>query len=91
MVEYKLKGEHLSAGLSLVESQVNSSEEITMIANQDYEEYSFVPSHFGDIMSQSDTTNILQGDFSPIERIFLSANGNLQRLLRYTRYVIIGI
>ncbi|KXN75042.1 hypothetical protein CONCODRAFT_33884 [Conidiobolus coronatus NRRL 28638] len=32
-------------------------------------------------MSQSDTTNILQGDFSPIERIFLSANGNLQRLL----------
>ena len=41
-------------------------------------------SHMGDIMSKAKMeTNVnLKGDFSPMERICLTANGNLQRILR---------
>ncbi|KAI8927581.1 hypothetical protein BC831DRAFT_451967 [Entophlyctis helioformis] len=40
-----------------------------------------VPGHFGDIMSSRETTTVLDGGFSPLERIVLTANGNLQRIL----------
>ncbi|KND02189.1 uncharacterized protein SPPG_02677 [Spizellomyces punctatus DAOM BR117] len=40
-----------------------------------------VPRHFGDIMSSRETTLILPTDFSPMERILLTANGNVQRIL----------
>ncbi|TPX69978.1 hypothetical protein SpCBS45565_g02034 [Spizellomyces sp. 'palustris'] len=40
-----------------------------------------VPRHFGDIMSSRETTLILPSDFSPMERILLTANGNVQRVL----------
>jgi chorismate-pyruvate lyase len=47
--------------------------------------------NFGDIMSQTDT--VVAGDFSPIERICLTANGNLQRILSayFNQKVIVNI
>ncbi|KAG0203353.1 hypothetical protein BGX28_004350 [Mortierella sp. GBA30] len=40
-----------------------------------------IPGHFGDIMSKRDTTLVLPEGFSGSERILLTANGNLQRLI----------
>eukprot|EP01117_Protostelium_nocturnum_P018211 TRINITY_DN7574_c0_g1_i1.p1 TRINITY_DN7574_c0_g1~~TRINITY_DN7574_c0_g1_i1.p1 ORF type:complete len:208 (-),score=59.57 TRINITY_DN7574_c0_g1_i1:227-850(-) len=40
-----------------------------------------LPSHFGDIMSSRETTLRLPDQFTPLERIALTANGNLQRIL----------
>ncbi|KAJ3320619.1 hypothetical protein HDV06_005137 [Boothiomyces sp. JEL0866] len=40
-----------------------------------------VPAHLGDIMALTETNTVLSGDFSPLERICLTANGNLQRIL----------
>ncbi|KAG9320242.1 hypothetical protein KVV02_002932 [Mortierella alpina] len=40
-----------------------------------------IPGHFGDIMSKRDTTLVLPDGFSGSERILLTANGNLQRLI----------
>jgi hypothetical protein len=36
---------------------------------------------FGDIMSHRSTMNGVDGDYSPLERIVITANGNLQRIL----------
>jgi hypothetical protein len=42
-----------------------------------------IPSHFGDIMSHTEMCITFPKDleFTPIERIILTANGNLQRIL----------
>ncbi|KAG0028939.1 hypothetical protein BGZ81_004290 [Podila clonocystis] len=40
-----------------------------------------IPGHFGDIMSKRDTTLTLPEGFSGFERMLLTANGNLQRLI----------
>ncbi|KAF9169870.1 hypothetical protein BGX21_003522 [Mortierella sp. AD011] len=40
-----------------------------------------IPGHFGDIMSRRDTSLSLPDGFSGFERILLTANGNLQRLI----------
>ncbi|KAF9898599.1 hypothetical protein BX616_003830 [Lobosporangium transversale] len=40
-----------------------------------------IPGHFGDIMSRRDTTLTLPEGFTGQERIMLTANGNLQRLI----------
>ncbi|KAJ3188851.1 hypothetical protein HDU85_004565 [Gaertneriomyces sp. JEL0708] len=40
-----------------------------------------VPLHFGDIMSSRETTLRLPSMFSPMERVLLTANGNVQRIL----------
>ncbi|KAF9311880.1 hypothetical protein BG003_006866 [Podila horticola] len=40
-----------------------------------------IPGHFGDIMSKRDTTLSLPEGFSGFERMLLTANGNLQRLI----------
>ena len=40
-----------------------------------------IPAHFGDIMSSRETQVTLSGEFSPLERILLTANGNLQRII----------
>ncbi|KAF9348045.1 hypothetical protein BGX26_000498 [Mortierella sp. AD094] len=40
-----------------------------------------IPGHFGDIMSKRDTSLTLPDGFSGFERILLTANGNLQRLI----------
>ncbi|KAI8896388.1 hypothetical protein BC833DRAFT_597694 [Globomyces pollinis-pini] len=40
-----------------------------------------VPSHLGDIMSSTETANTITGNFTPLQRIVLTANGNLQRIL----------
>ncbi|KAJ2159040.1 hypothetical protein GGF46_003332 [Coemansia sp. RSA 552] len=40
------------------------------------------PNHFGDVMSQRETSCMLPGVFTdPVQRIMLMANGNLQRVL----------
>ena len=39
------------------------------------------PDHFGDIMSANETWIQLPEIFSPMERVVLTANGNLQRIL----------
>ncbi|KAJ1999155.1 hypothetical protein GGI04_000396 [Coemansia thaxteri] len=40
------------------------------------------PNHFGDVMSQRETSCMLPGVFrDPVQRIMLMANGNLQRVL----------
>ena len=39
------------------------------------------PNHFGDIMSAQETWIQISGEFSPMERVILTANGNLQRIL----------
>ncbi|KAJ3229951.1 hypothetical protein HDU81_004908 [Chytriomyces hyalinus] len=39
------------------------------------------PAHFGDIMSLRETSISLPKEFSPLERILLTANGNVQRIL----------
>lgn len=41
-----------------------------------------VPNHFGDIMSYRETSISFPIGYSPIQRVLLSANGNLQRVLR---------
>ncbi|KAG0232959.1 hypothetical protein BGW42_007772 [Actinomortierella wolfii] len=41
-----------------------------------------IPGHFGDIMSKRETSLTLPDGFTGFERILLTANGNLQRLLR---------
>ncbi|KAF9355775.1 hypothetical protein BGX34_010259 [Mortierella sp. NVP85] len=40
-----------------------------------------IPGHFGDIMSKRETTLNLPPGFTGFERILLTANGNLQRLI----------
>ncbi|KAG0244596.1 hypothetical protein BGX31_008860 [Mortierella sp. GBA43] len=40
-----------------------------------------IPGHFGDIMSKRETTLSLPAGFTGFERILLTANGNLQRLI----------
>ncbi|KAF9160866.1 hypothetical protein DFQ26_005116 [Actinomortierella ambigua] len=40
-----------------------------------------IPGHYGDIMSKRETSLTLPGGFTGFERILLTANGNLQRLL----------
>ncbi|KAF9976404.1 hypothetical protein BGZ65_007851 [Modicella reniformis] len=40
-----------------------------------------IPGHFGDIMSKRETTLTLPDGFTGLERIILTANGNLQRLI----------
>ncbi|KAJ3064906.1 hypothetical protein HDU98_011686 [Podochytrium sp. JEL0797] len=39
------------------------------------------PAHFGDIMSMRETSVSLPDIFTPLERILLTANGNVQRIL----------
>ncbi|KAJ2994632.1 hypothetical protein HDV02_001460 [Globomyces sp. JEL0801] len=46
-----------------------------------------VPSHLGDIMSSTETANTITGNFTPLQRIVLTANGNLQRILRQVHLV----
>ncbi|KAH6569010.1 hypothetical protein BSLG_002024 [Batrachochytrium salamandrivorans] len=52
-----------------------------------------LPGHLGDIMSYKETTAVLDGDYSPLERIVLTANGNLQRILSsyFNTKVTVGI
>ncbi|KAJ3255995.1 hypothetical protein HK103_005802 [Boothiomyces macroporosus] len=52
-----------------------------------------VPAHLGDIMALTETNTILSGDYSPLERICLTANGNLQRILSsyFNSKVTVGI
>lgn len=45
------------------------------------EEVSYGPDSFGDIMGDAETNTFVLGDFSPMERVVLTANGNLQRIL----------
>ncbi|CAG8591947.1 10471_t:CDS:2 [Funneliformis mosseae] len=40
-----------------------------------------IPNNFGDVMSSRTTTLLLPNEFSGLERICLTANGNLQRIL----------
>ncbi|RIA78805.1 hypothetical protein C1645_842285 [Glomus cerebriforme] len=40
-----------------------------------------IPNNFGDVMSLRTTTLLLPDEFSGLERICLTANGNLQRIL----------
>ncbi|KAG0318442.1 hypothetical protein BGZ99_005686 [Dissophora globulifera] len=40
-----------------------------------------IPGHFGDIMSNRETTLTMPDGFTGIERIMLTGNGNLQRLI----------
>jgi len=42
---------------------------------------SYGPNNFGDIMGGCETTVLVGGSFTPMERIVLSANGNLQRVM----------
>ena len=42
-----------------------------------------VPAHFGDIMACRETAASVVGEFTPLERILLTANGNLQRIIRF--------
>ena len=37
----------------------------------------------GDIMGGCETSVSVIGSFAPMERVVLSANGNLQRIMRY--------
>lgn len=41
-----------------------------------------IPVHFGDIMSSRETSLTFPDGFSGMERIVLTANGNLQRIFR---------
>lgn len=43
------------------------------------------PMWIGDIMGGRETEVFVEGSFSPMERIVLSANGNLQRIMRYVK------
>ncbi|CAG8748493.1 135_t:CDS:2, partial [Cetraspora pellucida] len=40
-----------------------------------------IPNNFGDVMSLRETSTLLPNEFSGLERICLTANGNLQRIL----------
>ncbi|CAG8824543.1 24198_t:CDS:1, partial [Racocetra persica] len=40
-----------------------------------------IPNNFGDVMSLRETNILLPAEFSGLERICLTANGNLQRIL----------
>ncbi|KAI8801360.1 hypothetical protein BJ742DRAFT_837723 [Cladochytrium replicatum] len=40
-----------------------------------------IPNHLGDLFSSRETTTTLPPGFSPLERILLTANGNVQRIL----------
>ncbi|CAI2172866.1 782_t:CDS:2 [Funneliformis geosporum] len=53
----------------------------------------FIPNNFGDVMSSKTTTLLLPNEFSGLERICLTANGNLQRILSswFNKTVIIDI
>jgi hypothetical protein len=42
-----------------------------------------IPNNFGDVMSSRATSLLLPDEFSGLERICLTANGNLQRILRF--------
>ncbi|TPX60690.1 hypothetical protein PhCBS80983_g01651 [Powellomyces hirtus] len=39
------------------------------------------PPHFGDIMSSRETSVLIPEGYTPLERILLTANGNVQRIL----------
>jgi len=42
---------------------------------------SYGPNNFGDIMGDLETHTFVNGAFTPLERVVLTANGNLQRIL----------
>jgi hypothetical protein len=42
------------------------------------------PNHFGDILAPREISTVLPAGFTGLERIVLSANGNLQRIMRFT-------
>jgi hypothetical protein len=46
-----------------------------------------IPNNFGDIMSTRETTLQLPEEFLGLERICLTANGNLQRILRFSPFI----
>jgi hypothetical protein len=46
------------------------------------------PNHFGDILAPREITTVLPAGFTGLERIILSANGNLQRIMRYSELLI---
>ena len=43
----------------------------------------------GDIMGGCETSVSVIGSFAPMERVVLSANGNLQRIMRYCCNVLL--
>jgi hypothetical protein len=42
----------------------------------------------GDTFSDLETHTFVNGDFTPLERVVLTANGNLQRILRWEPVVL---
>jgi len=46
------------------------------------QEVSYGENNFGDITGGLETLVMVGGSFSPMERIVISANGNLQRIMR---------
>ncbi|KAJ3292995.1 Transgelin-3 [Borealophlyctis nickersoniae] len=71
--------EDLSGEVEKLNVQEKKSFEFT-VSSSDSSDRS-MPQHLGDIMSSKETTVILPPGFSPLERILLMANGNIQRIL----------
>jgi hypothetical protein len=51
---------------------------------------SFLSIFVGDIMGGCETSVSIAGAFTPMERVVISANGNLQRIMRYFRIALIS-
>ena len=63
--------------------QVTSSKPSSILFScKPNEDRFYGPDSFGDIIGHSETHTYILGNFDPMERIVLTANGNLQRILR---------
>lgn len=52
-----------------------------IVTNSKNSNVKYGPDSFGDIMSKKETNISVVGEFTPLERIVITANGNLQRIL----------
>eukprot|EP00953_Heterococcus_sp_UTEX-ZZ885_P023801 13068-Heterococcus_DN1.PRE.2 len=65
-----------------LDDSTNSSQQISQLLKSSPRSERSQSQHFGDIMEGNSTGVVVMADFTPLERVLLTANGNLQRIIR---------
>jgi hypothetical protein len=66
-----------------LDDSTSTSQQISQLLKSSPRSERSVSQHFGDIMEGNSTGVVVMVDFTPLERVVLTANGNLQRIIRY--------
>jgi hypothetical protein len=67
-----------------LDDSTSTSQQISQLLKSSPRSERSASQHFGDIMEGNSTGVVVMADFTPLERVVLTANGNLQRIIRYT-------